>query len=141
VPNATVMIVVHAERFGLAQLHQLRGRVGRGGDRSCCLLIAYGPLGEDAGRRLDVMIRTNDGFSIAQEDLAIRGPGEFWGTLQSGMPGFRLADLIRDLQLIETTKKEAFSMIDANPGLCDFPLLKKMYETFWNGKTGFIGAG
>ncbi|MGE5301182.1 MAG: ATP-dependent DNA helicase RecG [Acidobacteriota bacterium] len=141
VPNATVMIVVHAERFGLAQLHQLRGRVGRGGDRSCCLLIAYGPLGEDAGRRLDVMIRTNDGFSIAQEDLAIRGPGEFWGTLQSGMPGFRVADPIRDLQLIETTKKEAFSMIDANPGLCDFPLLKNMYETFWNGKTGFIGAG
>ncbi len=141
VANATVMIVVHAERFGLAQLHQMRGRVGRGGDRSCCLLIVYGPLGEDAGRRLDVMVRTNDGFSIAQEDLAIRGPGEFWGTLQSGMPGFKVADLIRDLQLIETTKKEAFSLIDANPCLCDFPLLKKMYETFWNDKTGFMGAG
>ncbi len=141
VPNATVMIVVHAERFGLAQLHQLRGRVGRGGDRSCCLLVAYGPLGEDAGRRLDVMARTNDGFSIAQEDLAIRGPGEFWGTLQSGMPGFKVADLIRDLQLIETARQEAFSMIDANPGLCDFPLLKKMCETFWNGRTGVIGAG
>ncbi|MDA8239105.1 MAG: ATP-dependent DNA helicase RecG [Nitrospiraceae bacterium] len=141
VPNATVMIVVHAERFGLAQLHQLRGRVGRGGDRSYCLLVAYGPLGEDAGRRLDVMVHTNDGFSIAQEDLAIRGPGEFWGTLQSGMSGFKVADLIRDLQLIEKAKQEAFSMIDANPGLCDFPLLKKMCETFWNGRTGFIGAG
>jgi ATP-dependent DNA helicase RecG len=141
VPNATVMIVVHAERFGLAQLHQLRGRVGRGPDRSCCLLVAYGPLGRDAGRRLDVMLRSNDGFSIAQEDLAIRGPGEFLGTLQSGMPGLKVADLIGDLHLVETAKKEAFSMTDVNPGLCGFPLLKKMYETFWNGKAGIIGSG
>jgi ATP-dependent DNA helicase RecG len=132
---------VHAERFGLAQLHQLRGRVGRGPDRSCCLLVAYGPLGRDAGRRLDVMLRSNDGFSIAQEDLAIRGPGEFLGTLQSGMPGLKVADLIGDLHLVETAKKEAFSMTDVNPGLCGFPLLKKMYETFWNGKAGIIGSG
>jgi ATP-dependent DNA helicase RecG len=141
VPNATVMVVVHAERLGLAQLHQLRGRVGRGGDRSCCLLVAYGPLGEDAKRRLDVISGTNDGFIIAREDLAIRGPGEVWGTLQAGMPGFRVADFIRDLHLIEAARKEAFSMIDADPGLFAFPLLKNAYEEFWSRKEGVIGGG
>jgi len=107
VPNASVMVVEHSERFGLAQLHQLRGRVGRGAAKSYCILIT-GPrvsaLGEE---RLDAMVRTQDGFELAELDLAQRGPGEFFGTRQAGMPGFRVANLLRDRQLLELAKMEA----------------------------------
>ena len=107
VPNATVMVIEHAERFGLAQLHQLRGRIGRGAAKSYCVLMTGGKTSEDAERRLDAMVRTNDGFQIAELDLELRGPGEFFGTKQAGLPSFRVANLIRDRQLLEAAKREA----------------------------------
>ena len=111
VPNATVMVIEHAERFGLAQLHQLRGRIGRGGAKSYCVLMTGGKVSEDGQRRLDAMVRTNDGFQIAELDLELRGPGEFFGTRQAGLPSFRLANLIRDAKLLEAAKGEAAAVI------------------------------
>ena len=96
VANATLMVIEHAERFGLAQLHQLRGRIGRGAAKSYCVLMTGGKVSEEAEQRLDAMVRTNDGFQIAELDLELRGPGEFFGTRQAGMPSFRVANLIRD---------------------------------------------
>src|SRR5687767_6398158 len=96
VPNATVMVIEHADRFGLAQLHQLRGRVGRGRGASTCLLVTHGKLSPDARERLEVMTRSDDGFALAEKDLEIRGPGDFFGTRQSGLPNLRVAHLIRD---------------------------------------------
>ena len=93
VPKASIMVIDHAEHFGLAQLHQLRGRIGRGSDASTCILLYRGPLGETAGRRLEIMRETEDGFRIAEEDLKLRGAGEVLGKRQSGMPEFRAADL------------------------------------------------
>lgn len=130
VPNATLMVIIHAERFGLAQLHQLRGRVGRGSDQSYCLLLCYG-RSEDAIRRLDVMVRTNDGFRIAEEDLNIRGPGEFFGTKQSGMPDLMVANLLRDAKILDIARKEAFSLIEEDSMLVNYPLLKRTIEDFW----------
>jgi ATP-dependent DNA helicase RecG len=111
VPNATVMVIEHAERFGLAQLHQLRGRIGRGGAKSYCVLMTGGKVSEDAQRRLDAMVKTNDGFQIAELDLELRGPGEFFGTRQAGLPSFRVANLIRDAQLLEAAKREAAAVL------------------------------
>jgi len=113
VPNASVMVVEHAERFGLAQLHQLRGRVGRGAAKSYCILVTgprVSPLGEE---RLNAMVRTQDGFELAELDLSMRGPGEFFGTRQAGLPDFRVANLVRDRQLLEVAKQEATRF--ANP--------------------------
>jgi ATP-dependent DNA helicase RecG len=114
VPNATVMVIEHAERFGLAQLHQLRGRIGRGGAKSYCILMTGGKVSEDAQRRLDAMVKTNDGFKIAELDLELRGPGEFFGTRQAGLPSFRVANLIRDAKLLEAAKREA-ALVIAGP--------------------------
>jgi ATP-dependent DNA helicase RecG len=114
VPNATVMVIEHAERFGLAQLHQLRGRIGRGAAKSYCILMTGGKVTEEGERRLDAMVRTNDGFQIAELDLELRGPGEFFGTRQAGMPSFRVANLIRDRKLLELAKREA-SAVMAGP--------------------------
>jgi ATP-dependent DNA helicase RecG len=111
VPNAAVMVIEHAERFGLAQLHQLRGRIGRGAARSYCILMTGGKVSEDAERRLDAMVRTSDGFQIAELDLEMRGPGEFFGTRQAGMPSFQAASLIRDRDLLELAKKEAGAVL------------------------------
>jgi ATP-dependent DNA helicase RecG len=111
VPNATVMVIEHAERFGLAQLHQLRGRIGRGAAKSYCILMTGGKVTEEGERRLDAMVRTNDGFQIAELDLELRGPGEFFGTRQAGMPNFRVANLIRDRQLLELAKREAAAVM------------------------------
>ncbi len=111
VPNATVMVIEHAERFGLAQLHQLRGRIGRGAAKSYCVLMTGGKVSEEGERRLDAMVRTNDGFQIAELDLELRGPGEFFGTRQAGMPSFRIANLIRDRQLLEAAKREAAAVV------------------------------
>ncbi len=111
VPNATVMVIEHAERFGLAQLHQLRGRIGRGAAKSYCILMTGGKVTEEGQRRLDAMVRTNDGFKIAELDLELRGPGEFFGTRQAGMPSFRVANIIRDAQLLEAAKHEAVAVI------------------------------
>ena len=141
VPNATIMLVVHAERFGLAQLHQLRGRVGRGADRSLCILVAYKPYGEEARRRLDIMLRSNDGFRIAEEDLAIRGPGEFLGTRQAGIPDLKVANIVRDMKILEKAKAEAFGLTEASPELGEFPSLKKTVEVFWKGKIDFFKTG
>jgi ATP-dependent DNA helicase RecG len=119
VPNATVMVVEHAERFGMAQLHQLRGRVGRGAAKSYCILMTgarISPLGEE---RLSAMVRTQDGFELAELDLAMRGPGEFFGTRQAGLPDFRVANLVRDRQLLELAKIEAARF--ANPAVAGGP--------------------
>jgi len=111
VPNATVMVIEHAERFGLAQLHQLRGRIGRGAAKSYCVLMTGGKVTEEGQRRLQAMVDTNDGFKIAELDLELRGPGEFFGTRQAGMPDFRVANIIRDAQLLEAAKREAAGVL------------------------------
>jgi ATP-dependent DNA helicase RecG len=116
IPNATVMVVDHAERFGLAQLHQLRGRIGRGRNQSTCLLFGD-PRTPEGRERLRVMERTSDGFRIAEEDLRIRGPGEFFGTRQSGLPPLRVADPIRDMALLEEARREAFRIVAEDPSL------------------------
>jgi ATP-dependent DNA helicase RecG len=114
VPNATVMVIEHAERFGLSQLHQLRGRIGRGGEKSTCILIAPKHVSDDARQRLDTMVATNDGFAIADADLRLRGPGEFFGTRQHGSLGFHIANPLRDRELLELARQEAFSLLE-NP--------------------------
>ncbi|HYA26630.1 MAG TPA: ATP-dependent DNA helicase RecG [Thermodesulfovibrionales bacterium] len=141
VPNATMMLIVHAERFGLSQLHQLRGRVGRGSDQSYCFLLAYPPYSEEAKRRLETMVRTSDGFRVAEEDLNIRGPGDFLGTRQSGMPDLRIANIVRDSFLAETARREAFSMIDRDPYLEGSPGMKQAVERFWHGKVEIFKTG
>ena len=111
IPNASVMIVEHAERFGLAQLHQLRGRVGRGGQQAWCYLIEHFPLSSVARERLDTMAKTTDGFLIAEKDLHLRGPGEFFGTEQSGLPQFTFANLVADQPVLKEAREDAFSII------------------------------
>jgi len=112
VPNATVMLIEHAERFGLAQLHQLRGRIGRGRGRSTCLLLAAESRSEVAEERLRTMTETTDGFKIAEIDLKLRGPGDFFGTRQAGIPTFRIANLVRDQEILEWAKREATEFIE-----------------------------
>jgi ATP-dependent DNA helicase RecG len=112
VPNATVMLIEHAERFGLAQLHQLRGRIGRGGAKSYCLLVAAGPSSEVADERLRTLVETTDGFRIAEIDLKLRGPGEFFGTRQWGIPAFRIGNLLRDQEILEWAKREATDFVE-----------------------------
>jgi len=107
VPNASVMVIEHAERFGLSQLHQLRGRVGRGAEQSYCVLLASDKQTEVARERLGIMEETNDGFKIAEKDLEIRGPGEIMGTRQAGLPEFRVANLVRDIEILQAARKEA----------------------------------
>jgi len=112
VPNATVMVIEHAERFGLSQLHQLRGRIGRGAQKSLCILVAPAWMTDDARARLETMVRTNNGFEIAETDLQLRGPGEFFGTRQSGEMGFHVANPLRDREFLETARKEAFALAE-----------------------------
>ncbi len=116
VPNATMMVIEHAERFGLAQLHQLRGRVGRGTKKSLCVLIAE-PTTEEGGARIDALVSTADGFAIAEKDLAIRGPGELFGARQAGVAPFRVADLPRDLELLRMARRDAEAWVRENPRL------------------------
>jgi ATP-dependent DNA helicase RecG len=116
-PGATMMVIEHPERFGLSQLHQLRGRVGRGQHASQCLLIAYPSISEDGKARLDAIQKSTDGFVIAEQDLKIRGPGDFMGTRQSGMPILRVANLLRDIKILEAARKEAFQLLDRDPDL------------------------
>lgn len=115
VPNATLMVIEHAERFGLSQLHQLRGRVGRGSAKSRCILLTTGKLSEDGEKRLKVIESTSDGFRIAEADLEIRGPGDFLGTRQAGMPDFRVANILRDGSILEQARGAAFGMLESDP--------------------------
>jgi ATP-dependent DNA helicase RecG len=117
VPEATIMVIEHAEKFGLAQLHQLRGRVGRGDKPSSCLLLYQAPLTESGKERLDILRKTTDGFEIAEADFRLRGPGDLLGLRQSGLPTFRVLDLARDANLIATARADAKSMLMADPTL------------------------
>jgi ATP-dependent DNA helicase RecG len=141
VPNATMMLIVHAERFGLSQLHQLRGRVGRGGERSSCFLLAYSPYGEEAKRRLDIMVKSSDGFRIAEEDLDIRGPGEFLGTKQSGLPDLKNAHILRHAILLDAARREAFDIVSADHELKGYPALRRTVEKFWAGRIEIFKTG
>ena len=117
VPGATLMVIEHAERFGLAQLHQLRGRVGRGRDESHCVLIHYGTRDDDSRRRLEVLERAADGFEVAEADLRFRGAGEILGTRQAGVQGFRVAHLVRDHQVLQAARQEARDWLSRDPRL------------------------
>jgi ATP-dependent DNA helicase RecG len=144
VPNATVMVVEHAERFGLAQLHQLRGRVGRGAAKSYCILMTgprISPLGEE---RLNAMVSTQDGFKLADLDLKLRGPGEFFGTRQAGLPDFRVANLVRDRQLLELAKMEATRFAAAPAGEVTEAERARVWARLkdaWQRRYGLVEAG
>jgi ATP-dependent DNA helicase RecG len=138
VANASVMVVEHAERFGLSQLHQLRGRVGRGAHQSYCVLLYQAPL-NDAGReRLKALTDTTDGFVIAERDLALRGPGDFFGTRQSGMPTLRVGDLLRDHALMEEARREAVTALDDPATAGD---LVAFVRSTWEQRFGLVGVG
>jgi ATP-dependent DNA helicase RecG len=144
VANANVMVIEHADRFGLAQLHQLRGRIGRGPAKSYCILMHGGKVSEEGERRLDAMVRTNDGFQIAELDLELRGPGEFFGTKQAGIPSFRVANLIRDRQLLEAAKREAaFVIAGPNPELSkqEIDQALKLMRSRWALSYGLVEVG
>jgi ATP-dependent DNA helicase RecG len=115
VPNASVMIIESSEKFGLSQLHQLRGRVGRGGDQSYCILMTGYKLGEDAKKRLATMVDTNDGFKISEVDLKLRGPGDIMGTQQSGILNLKLADLAKDAQIVLLARQKAQELLEQDP--------------------------
>ena len=146
VPNATVMLVEHAERFGLSQLHQLRGRVGRGAAKSHCLLLTgtsgaeWGPA---ARERLKVMEATTDGFRIAEADLELRGPGEFLGTRQSGMPEFAVAELTRDQAILQEAREEAFALVQSDPDLRrpENAALREAFHNRWRGRLSLARVG
>ena len=138
------MVVEHAERFGLAQLHQLRGRVGRGAAKSYCVLMTgdrISPLGEE---RLNAMVRTQDGFELAELDLSLRGPGEFFGTRQAGLPDFRVANLLRDRQLLELAKQEAARFANQpDPSLSESERARvwARLRDAWQRRYGLVEAG
>jgi ATP-dependent DNA helicase RecG len=135
VPNASIMVIEHAERFGLSQLHQLRGRVGRGAAESTCVLLFEEPVGDVAKLRLKVIFENSDGFEIARQDLLIRGPGEFLGARQSGVPLLRFADLERDVALIEQARDAADELLEKEPAAARAHL-----ERWLGGNADFIKA-
>jgi ATP-dependent DNA helicase RecG len=144
VPNATVMVVEHAERFGLAQLHQLRGRIGRGSAKSFCILMTGGKVSPEADQRLNAMVSTQNGFEIAELDLQLRGPGEFFGTRQAGMPSLRLANLVRDRELLEIAKTEAQRFVaDSDPEInhADRQRVVEHIKTHWQRRYGLVEVG
>jgi ATP-dependent DNA helicase RecG len=141
VPNASVMVIEHPERFGLAQLHQLRGRVGRGSHQAYCILMGPRMFAEEARERLTAFARTTDGFRIAEEDLRQRGPGEFFGTRQSGLPDLRAANIIRDADLLEQARSEAFELLKQDPQLAFHPRLRELLRRKWQGRLGLISVG
>jgi ATP-dependent DNA helicase RecG len=144
VPNATVMVIEHAERFGLAQLHQLRGRVGRGGAKSYCILMTGGTISPGAEERLGAMVETQDGFVLAERDLELRGPGEFFGTRQAGLPDFRVANLVRDRKLLELAKVESARFVqkaseEATPE--ETARVRARLQGLWQRRYGLAEAG
>jgi ATP-dependent DNA helicase RecG len=141
VPNASLIVIEHAERFGLSQLHQLRGRVGRGDKPSHCLLVTGLPSSNLGFRRLEVMCETTDGFKIAEEDLKIRGPGDFLGTRQSGLPELRVANLIRDYKILEAARREAFAWLEADPSLSGHLPAKETLRRRWGQKLALADIG
>jgi ATP-dependent DNA helicase RecG len=143
IPQASLMVIEHAERFGLSQLHQLRGRVGRSDIPSYCILMSQYKRTEDSRKRLSVMEQTNDGFKIAEEDLAIRGPGEFMGTRQSGIPDFRVAHILRDVYILNEAKADAFSLIERDPLLEkeEHAPLKEILLRRWGGRLELAKTG
>ena len=144
VPNATVMVIEHAERFGLSQLHQLRGRIGRGGAKSYCVLMTGGKVSEEGEQRLDAMVRTTDGFQIADLDLQLRGPGEFFGTRQAGLPSFHVANLIRDRQVLEAAKREAAAVVAGPNAEISQPEIDRALRhmrTRWQHTYGLVEVG
>lgn len=143
VPRASLMVIEHAERFGLSQLHQLRGRVGRRDIPSTCILLADYKMSADARKRLKVMEKTTDGFLLAEEDLAIRGPGDFLGTRQSGLPDFRIASIIRDARILNDAKEDAFALASRDPLLekPEHAILKEALIAKWQGKLDLARTG
>lgn len=143
VPNANIMIVEHAERFGLSQLHQLRGRIGRGSRQSYCILIYGQKVSTEARFRLSKMAETNDGFKIAEADLKLRGPGDFLGTKQSGLPEFKIADIIEDQWILEQAKTAAWELMTEDPDLDkeEHNELKKVFLPYFKEKARFYGMG
>jgi ATP-dependent DNA helicase RecG len=144
VPNATVMVIEHAERFGLAQLHQLRGRVGRGGAKSYCILMTGGKISPNAEERLAAMVRTQDGFELAELDLELRGPGEFFGTRQAGLPDFRVANLLRDRALLELAKVESARFVqkaEAEATEEERARIRVRLQGLWQRRYGLAEAG
>jgi ATP-dependent DNA helicase RecG len=143
IPNASVMVVEHAERFGLSQLHQLRGRIGRGHYPSMCILLAQFRSSEEAKVRLRAMEKTTDGFKIAEEDLELRGPGEFFGIRQSGLPDFRVAHILRDTPILIEARKEAFQLVQEDPELMK-PSHARLEQTLikrWKGRMDLATIG
>jgi ATP-dependent DNA helicase RecG len=135
VPNASLMVIEHAERFGLAQLHQLRGRVGRGAAESACILLYQNPLSQNARERLKVIFGTTDGFAIAEADLELRGPGEYLGSRQSGAPLLRFADITEDASLVEAAREAAEVMLDKHPDAA-----RQHLERWLGGRAEFMKA-
>ena len=143
VPNATMMVIEHAERFGLAQMHQLRGRVGRGSAKSYCILMTGGKISPQAVERLGAMVRTQNGFELAELDLQLRGPGEFFGTRQAGIPDFRVANLVRDRALLELAKTESASFVSP-AGEATEEEKSKVWNRLreaWQRRYGLVDAG
>ena len=142
VPNATVMMIEHAERFGLSQLHQLRGRVGRGEHKSYCILMLGHAVSEESRTRCEIMEKTNDGFKIAEADLEIRGPGEFLGSRQSGLPGFKMANLVRDVKILQDSRAAAFEIVEKDPDLTDPDHASLRHELLRaHGATALVSVG
>jgi ATP-dependent DNA helicase RecG len=140
VPNASLMVVEQAERFGLAQLHQLRGRVGRGARQSYCLLIHSDDIPEVAAQRLNAMVESNDGFALSELDLKLRGPGEFLGTKQSGLPAFRVANLVRDKEILELARRAAMALIERGDEQEKQRVLRYI-EKNWGQRYGLVEVG
>jgi ATP-dependent DNA helicase RecG len=139
VPNANTMVIEHAERFGLSQLHQLRGRIGRGAAKSFCILMTGGKVSPEAEQRLDTMVSTTDGFKIAEMDLQLRGPGEFFGTRQAGMPDFRVANIIRDRELLQAARHEAERTLDGDKA--ELARALQHLKSHWQRRYGLIEVG
>jgi ATP-dependent DNA helicase RecG len=140
VPNATVMVIEQAERFGLAQLHQLRGRVGRGGEQSYCVLVTE-KLGDTGRERIRTLVDSSDGFFIAEMDLKLRGPGEFFGTKQSGLPSLRIANILRDQEILEIARREAVDFVSAPPSAEELQRAVIYIRDHWQRRYGLVQVG